>query len=374
MAKRSSRAGTGGSRGSFGRPAGGSGRPANSSSRGSSNSRMWSQPATARQLAALKANGNHDGKFYSKGRAGQTIGDSVRAVGSAPLPWYGAGRAGWGPLTAPSPPRGDGLPASGVVEPAAVRPEVVPAPRENQAPAGPRCGHPAAGGSGVQKFFALFDQLEERHLRVLQAEFGSSAGDVLRREIKAWLTTRIDLATTNARELVRALNEQTRLASVTRPAAPLPDYDPQEAKATARRERRALPKPPRKRSAPAGKGRTYNGTVLSANPHGVVVSLDNGEQGWLHVSRLRQLNGGAWVESASDVLAVGQELRVRGVGTTSRGQVDLAIVDLRAIKRVDTKSTAPGPESLDQDKPLPAQARSAGNRWFKFGRYGEERT
>lgn len=39
---------------------------------------MWSQPATARQIAALKSTGTFDGKYYSKGRAGQTIGESVR--------------------------------------------------------------------------------------------------------------------------------------------------------------------------------------------------------------------------------------------------------------------------------------------------------
>src|SRR5690606_10754743 len=36
------------------------------------------QPATATQIAALKSTGNFDGKYYSKGRAGQTIGQSVR--------------------------------------------------------------------------------------------------------------------------------------------------------------------------------------------------------------------------------------------------------------------------------------------------------
>ena len=60
----------------------GSRTPAVISSSRSSNSRMWSQPATAKQIAALKANCNFDGKYYSKGRAGQTIGQSVRNAGS----------------------------------------------------------------------------------------------------------------------------------------------------------------------------------------------------------------------------------------------------------------------------------------------------
>lgn len=57
---------------------------ASSSSTRSANSRMWSQPATPRQIAALKSNGNFDGNYYSKGRAGQTIGRSVRASKGTP--------------------------------------------------------------------------------------------------------------------------------------------------------------------------------------------------------------------------------------------------------------------------------------------------
>ena len=62
-----------------------------SSSRSSSNSRMWSQPATPRQRAALKANGNDDGKYYSEGR-GQTIAESVRSAGTSKPRPSGRGR------------------------------------------------------------------------------------------------------------------------------------------------------------------------------------------------------------------------------------------------------------------------------------------
>ncbi len=54
-----------------------------SSARRAANTRMWSQPATPRQIATLQAYGNHDGKYYSKGRAGQTIGQSMRSAGNA---------------------------------------------------------------------------------------------------------------------------------------------------------------------------------------------------------------------------------------------------------------------------------------------------
>jgi len=62
---------------------GSSGTSAGSSATRSTNSRMWSQPATARQIAALNSTGNFDGKYYSKGRAGQTIGQSVRPATAA---------------------------------------------------------------------------------------------------------------------------------------------------------------------------------------------------------------------------------------------------------------------------------------------------
>lgn len=48
----------------------------------------WSRPATGRQIAALKARGNYDGKYYSMGRASQVIGKSA-ATGSSP--GYGSG-------------------------------------------------------------------------------------------------------------------------------------------------------------------------------------------------------------------------------------------------------------------------------------------
>jgi predicted RNA-binding protein with RPS1 domain len=226
----------------------------------------------------------------------------------------------------------------------------------------------------LRGFVVLFDELEERHLRDLQAEFGSYVGDVLRREIKASLMTRIELATTNARELVRVLNEQAPLGPVTVPSV-LPAAPSLHAlKTTPGDERRARSKAPRKRTAPAGKGRTYTGTVLSINPHGATVSLDSGEQGWLHVSHVRRLNGGAWVESVFDVLKVGQKLRVRGIGTTDRGQVGLALVDARASKPAGSNTTAAAPEPSDDVPPTAAESRRGGRKWFGFGRNKKDRT
>ena len=445
MAKGNSNRRTGSSRTSSGRAGGGS-------SQSSSNSRMWSQPATPRQKAALKANGNDDGKYYSKGRAGQTIGESVRSAGTAPSPKprSGGGRAVRGPLPAPSRPPTAELVAISALQPSAVRADTVPAPPAMRAPAGSQPSPAAEGGSGLREFFALFDELEERcltnlqaqlssyagdvlrreitawadfrikvfnmwagahaavvailgeaplgsipdpanaasglldaasphqleeqHLRSLQAQLSSYAGDVLRREIKAWLTTRIELATKNARELVRALNEQGQLAPVTEPSGLPAAPSLHASKTTPGDERRARSNPPRRRTTPAGKGRTYTGTVLRIKPHGVLVSLDSGEQGWLHVSHVRRLNGGVWVESVSDVLMVGQELRLRSIGTTDRGQVELALVDSRASKPAGSNTTAAASEPSDDVPPTAAESRRGGRRWFGFGRNEQDGT
>ncbi len=445
----SSNRGSSAGRGSRGRPSGRSGRSAGSSSRSSSNSRMWSQPATPRQKAALKANGNYDGKYYSKGRAGQTIGESVRSAGTSKPRSSARGRAGRSPLPAPASPV-VGLVATSALEPAEVHAEIVDAPPAAPAPAITHPTPAAEGSYGFREFLALFNELqerhlkdlqaqygsyagdvlrgdirawtdfriktinrwigahaavvailgeallgsipdpaataeglldaalpfdfEERHLRNLQAQYGAYAGDVLRGEIEAWLTTRIEIATTNVRELVRALNEQAQSAPVAQPAA-LPAAPSRQASTTTpSREKGARPKARRKRTAPAGKGRTYNGTVLSTNPHGAVVSLDSGEQGWLHVSHVRQLNGGAWVESVADLLMVGQELRVRSIGTTARGQVELALAEARASKPAGSTTTAATTEPSGDVRPTAAEPRRGGRKWFGFRRNEKDRT
>ena len=71
---------TKGSRSNGGR-AGKSSRGGSTSGQSAANTRMWGKPASAKQISALKVNGNFDGKYYSGGRAGQTIGESKRAAG-----------------------------------------------------------------------------------------------------------------------------------------------------------------------------------------------------------------------------------------------------------------------------------------------------
>lgn len=67
----------------------------------SSRSGRWSRPATGAQIRALKAHGNYDGKYYSVGRASQSI---SRGVSSQRRGAYSAGslssRAAWSPRRA----------------------------------------------------------------------------------------------------------------------------------------------------------------------------------------------------------------------------------------------------------------------------------
>lgn len=443
MAKASSARGGGSSRGSSGSSSRGA------SSRASSNSRMWSQPATPRQISALKANGNYDGKYYSKGRAGQTIGESVRTAGSAAMA-SGGSHAGRAQLATPvlSVAPATGPTRSGALELAPLLGEIVAV-----SPSTPPLPEPAAR-TGVDASgplsFALFDELEERHLRAYRAEHSSNWGGELRREVSAWAelrvklvqqrtaaladlvaildgapagalpdpaatawqllgaaspygleeqhlrsyqrehssnwgrelrreleawrASRIALAQTNAHALVAMLNQQARLAPSPQPPA-LPAATGQDATPGRRRgQDTARSKAPRNgtaRSGRSGKGKTYLATVASINPHGAVVSLDSGERGWLHVTQLRALNGGARVASVSDVLRLGQTLHTRSIGTTDRGEVRLTLVEAKPAKQ-RTDAAPPPTQASDATPRSAAEAPRGLLGRLAAGRIGKE--
>lgn len=66
----------------------------------------WSRPATGHQIAALKAHGNYDGKYYSMGRASQVIGKSVTTGSSR---GYGSGTSSSYARPSSSAPSGESL-------------------------------------------------------------------------------------------------------------------------------------------------------------------------------------------------------------------------------------------------------------------------
>lgn len=167
MSKRSSSRGTGSSG-----PSQSSRGSAGSSSQSSSNSRMWSKPASPRQRAALKANGNDDGKYYSKGRAGQTIGKSVRSAGTSKPRSIGRGRAGRSPLPAPASPSA-GVVAISAVESASMSADIVLTPLAMQTLASPHLTPADEGSFGFHEFLSLYDELMEGQLRNLQGHLSA---------------------------------------------------------------------------------------------------------------------------------------------------------------------------------------------------------
>ena len=166
MSKRSSSRGTGSSG-----PSQSSRGSAGSSSQSSSNSRMWSKPASPRQRAALKANGNDDGKYYSEGR-GQTIAESVRSAGTSKPRSIGRGRAGRSPLPAPASPSA-GVVAISAVESASMSADIVLTPLAMQTLASPHLTPADEGSFGFHEFLSLYDELMEGQLRNLQGHLSA---------------------------------------------------------------------------------------------------------------------------------------------------------------------------------------------------------
>ncbi|MFV0451355.1 MAG: polyribonucleotide nucleotidyltransferase [Propioniciclava sp.] len=70
-------------------------------------------------------------------------------------------------------------------------------------------------------------------------------------------------------------------------------------------------------------GERYLGTVVKAMPFGAFVSLLPGKDGLLHISKLRDLNGGKRVENVEDVVSVGQKLQVEISEVDDRGKLSL---------------------------------------------------
>ncbi|MGD8214959.1 polyribonucleotide nucleotidyltransferase [Aestuariimicrobium sp. Y1814] len=75
------------------------------------------------------------------------------------------------------------------------------------------------------------------------------------------------------------------------------------------------------------KGERYLGTVVKLTTFGAFVSLLPGKDGLLHISKLKQLNGGKRVENVEDVLSVGQKLQVEITDIDDRGKLSLSPVE-----------------------------------------------
>jgi polyribonucleotide nucleotidyltransferase len=73
-------------------------------------------------------------------------------------------------------------------------------------------------------------------------------------------------------------------------------------------------------------GERYLGTVVKTVDFGAFVSLSPGRDGLLHISKLRELNGGQRVNNVEDVVSVGQKIQVEIAELGDRGKISLVPV------------------------------------------------
>ncbi len=73
-------------------------------------------------------------------------------------------------------------------------------------------------------------------------------------------------------------------------------------------------------------GERYLGTVVKTVDFGAFVSLSPGKDGLLHISKLRELNGGKRVENVDDVVKVGDKIQVQIAELGDRGKISLVPV------------------------------------------------
>ena len=73
-------------------------------------------------------------------------------------------------------------------------------------------------------------------------------------------------------------------------------------------------------------GERYLGTVVKTVDFGAFVSLSPGKDGLLHISKLRELNGGKRVDNVEDVVKVGDKIQVQIAELGDRGKISLVPV------------------------------------------------
>ena len=88
-------------------------------------------------------------------------------------------------------------------------------------------------------------------------------------------------------------------------------------------------------------GERYLGTVVKTVDFGAFVSLSPGKDGLLHISKLRDLNGGQRVNNVEDVVSVGQKIQVQIAELGDRGKISLVPVT------EDAPADAPAEEPSD---------------------------
>ncbi|CAN5404254.1 polyribonucleotide nucleotidyltransferase [soil metagenome] len=84
-------------------------------------------------------------------------------------------------------------------------------------------------------------------------------------------------------------------------------------------------------------GERYLGTVVKTVDFGAFVSLSPGKDGLLHISKLRDLNGGKRVENVDDVVKVGDKIQVEIAELGDRGKISLIPVPVDAPETAEAE-------------------------------------
>lgn len=379
-----------GSRSAGGRSTGSSRGFSRASASSSSNSRMWSRPATTRQIAALKSNGNFDGKFYSKGRAGQTIGQSVRRTRGIP-----------GNATDSGAPQFHHLIDEAFEHPTAQQ-QLHPTPAHRASDSGalqdvaPPTSHDnnivLEEGTTMSQLTPLRSVAPSNNIASVAAlDAGTTTGAApfgyvsdLVNTLLAPLVEICDPSQVRALERALTVAKGTLAKSLARTRndlvgilreAPSGVFASPEAKADeilwlacsadlehqlmqATHSRRGRSQPSKvieemlaqvrhrvelavieatdmveiakiQASLPPAPARGYEpcwGEVTGVKSFGAFILLPSGESGLLHVSEMHPLNGGRRVEDASQLANVGQSVFVKVTGKNDKGQLSFALV------------------------------------------------
>lgn len=360
-----------------------SGRGGSSPAQRAVNTRMWSEPATGKQVATLKAHGNYDGKYYSKGRAGQAIGQSVRRQTSAAAPSRSAISAWNAPAVA------DGGDRTLVRQPAALDTSEPPVRDINDAAVAAPSDHINVSEEGTLMSqltlasprdvttvvelstsapesavpFDFVAELERKHLASVAATVTAGDARQVHAMEKGWAIAKVTMITTFA----RATNEIVSILHGA-PSGTIASYE-----ATAREilwsscsaeleqslleaAHRAKGKPSQvldlllaevshrvevakiyahgrvdlaaiQAALPPRPSKGYEpawGEVTGVRHFGAFIRLASGESGLMHVSEMRALNGGRIVEDPETVLNVGQTVYVRVTGLNDEGKPNFA--------------------------------------------------
>lgn len=373
---------TGSSRGATGSSPTGFAKGGSGSPQRAANTRMWSQPATPNQIAALQAHGNYDGKYYSKGRAGQTIGASARSGGGRSVPSAGPGspQQAIGALSALV--TFEDASASNFHDtsaPSAIDRNLnfVPLEGNTMSQLVPVANATVPNIASVVEMsahvpanvipFEFIGDLERKHLAAVAKQVGRAVPAQVRALEKGWAQAKVTMAAMFARahlELVSIL-QQAPSGSVASPEATAREMlwnacsaDLEKQLLEAAHEAHGSTKPTQvldewlaqvghriemakiyaqgqvdvakiQASLPPAPARGYEpswGEVTGLKPFGAFIRLQSGESGLLHKSELRSLNGGRDVEDAAPLFNVGQWVHVRVTGKNEEGKLNFALV------------------------------------------------